>query len=53
MKMVDSRATHNFMKKQIAKEFGLKLEVGMHTFKAVNSQVEKVVGMANGVTLEF
>lgn len=51
--MVNSGATCNFMKDEVVKELGLKLEISLNSFKAINSKVEKVVGMANGVTLKL
>ncbi len=43
--MVDSGVTHNFMIDEVAKELGLKLEPPQKSSKAINSEVEKVVGM--------
>jgi len=42
--LVDSGASHNFMREEVAKELGLKLEPGERMFKSVNIDVEKVIG---------
>ena len=51
--MLDSGATQNFMKESVARELGLQLEPVQTSFKAVNSEVEKVIGIVNGVTLKL
>lgn len=51
--MVDNAPTHNFMKEEVIVELGLKLELAKKSFKVVNLEVEKVVGLANGVTVNL
>ena len=51
--LVDSSTTHNFIKREVAKQFGLKIEPKTNSFKAVNSEVEKVVGLAQRVPLKL
>jgi hypothetical protein len=43
--LVDSGATRNFVKEEVIIMLGLKIEPTQSSFKAVNSEVERVVGM--------
>ena len=53
MVMVDNVATHNFMKDSVSKRLGLTLEEPPNTIKAINSQMEKVVGKAKDVSVKL
>ena len=53
MAMVDSATTHNFMKDSVSKRLGLTLEEPPNAIKAVNSQMEKVVGKAKDISVKL
>lgn len=53
MALVDSGATHNFMKDSVAKRLDLKLEESPNAVKAVNSKVAKVIGKAKDVSMRL
>ena len=53
MAMVDSGATHKFMKDSISKRLVLTLEESPNTIKEVNSQMEKVVGKAKDISMKL
>ena len=51
--LIDSGATHNFVNEEVAKRLGLQVEHKENMFKAVNSSVERVVGVAQKVSLSI
>ena len=51
--LVDSGATHNFVKEEVAKRLNLHIDLGVNMFKAVNSEVERVVGLVCQVPLNI
>ena len=53
MAMVDSVATHNFMKDSISKRLGLTLEEPPNAIKAINSQMKKVIGKAKDISMKL
>ena len=51
--LIDSGATHNFVNDDVAKRLGLQVERKENMFKAVNSSVERVIGVAQKVSLSI
>ena len=51
--MVDTGASHNFIKAEEAKRLGLRLDRGQALMKTVNAKAKPVDGMARGVELHF
>ncbi|GMP83401.1 hypothetical protein CsSME_00037327 [Camellia sinensis var. sinensis] len=51
--MVDTDASHNFIKAEKAKRLGLKLDKGQGLMKTVNTKAKPVDGMARGVELHL
>ncbi|XP_042951365.1 uncharacterized protein LOC122286598 [Carya illinoinensis] len=51
--MVDSGASHNFIKKEEAARLGISLEKGQGWLKAVNSDAKPLDGVARGVELQL
>ena len=51
--MVDTGASHNFIKKEEAARLGLKLEKGSGWLKTVNSEAKPLDGIARGVELHL
>ena len=55
LNLVYSGFTHNYVKEEVAKQLNFKLHVerGVNSFKEVNSEVERVVGLDNQVPLNL
>ncbi|XP_078431719.1 uncharacterized protein LOC144703424 [Wolffia australiana] len=53
MAMVDTGATHNIFAEKEAKKLGLKLSPSAGKIKAVNLKARDIVGVANGVLLQY
>lgn len=51
--MVDTGASHNFIAKRMAKSLGLTVSQHSSRIKAVNSQAQPVLGMANSVEVRI
>ncbi|GMP96669.1 hypothetical protein CsSME_00045206 [Camellia sinensis var. sinensis] len=51
--MVDTGASHNFIKAEEAKRLGLKLDKGQGWMKTVNTKAKPVDGMARGIELHL
>ena len=45
--LLDSGATHNLFKEEVVNRFKLQVELGLSSFKVVNSEVERVVGVTH------
>jgi hypothetical protein len=51
--MVDSGATHNFLREDMLQRLGLQPKPMQTNFKAVNSGEERVIGVAKDVPLKL
>jgi hypothetical protein len=51
--MVDSGATHNFLREDMVQRLGLQPEPTQTTFKTINAGVERVIGVAKDISLKL